>query len=576
VVSERVYSPASTTPTFIVGNIKKSFTKHNVVPVEKAINATPDTNVFISEIEFLNLVDQAEYFTIIHDLQETTEIVKASPAYTISGKKLGLSNNFYVKLASGNDVDTLYALASEFAIQVLGYNEYMPLWYSLSCTKETPFNALVAANLFYETQLFENAEPEFLYHDLLASNDTYFSSQWGLQNTGQYGGMSNIDINVEDAWSITTGSPNIRVAVFDEGIEMNHPDLMNNIYGIGYDVTTGTTPSTVWGRHGTTCAGIIGAQQNNSIGISGVAPISKLISLSVSFNSVTPQQLANGFNWARQNGADVISNSWGGGAPSDIIEDAITAALTQGRNGKGMVVVFAAGNENNTSVRYPGNSNPLILVVGAISPCGERKSYTSCDGELWGSCYGTTLDVVAPGVLIPTTDRQANEGYNPNVPLHLQNGGNKINNDYSNKDYSVWFNGTSAACPHVAGVAALILSANPDLTAQQVTNIIESTAQKVGTYTYQPTSGRPNGTWNEEMGYGLIDASAAVMAALTVNGADTMCSADIYTLSSGTASSWSVTPTSAFSLTSTYTASAVVKPLHLSGQAGTLTATVHS
>jgi hypothetical protein len=74
-------------------------------------------------------------------------------------------------------VDTLYALANESAIQVLGHNEYMPLWYTLSCTKETPFNAITAANLFYETLLFECAEPEFFYHDLLASNDPYYSSQ---------------------------------------------------------------------------------------------------------------------------------------------------------------------------------------------------------------------------------------------------------------------------------------------------------------------------------------------------------------------------------------------------------------
>ena len=127
------------------------------------------------------------------------------------------------------------------------------------------------------------------------------------------------------------------------------------------------------------------------------------------------------------------------------------------------------------------------MVVGAISPKGERKSKQSCDNENWGSCYGSALDVVAPGVRIPTTTSDGN--------------------------YRTDFNGTSSACPHVAGVAALVLSVNPNLTALQVRNVIESTAQKIGGYNYQGVSGRANGTWHEEMGYGLVDAYAAVRAA---------------------------------------------------------------
>lgn len=86
----------------------------------------------------------------------------------------------------------------------------------------------------------------------------------------------------------------------------------------------------------------------------------------------------------------------------------------------GCVVIFASGNDNN-GVNYPANSNPNILTVGAMSPCGERKNPNSCDGENWGSNFGTELDIVAPGVLIPTTDRQGNNGYNPNLPIHTNN-----------------------------------------------------------------------------------------------------------------------------------------------------------
>ncbi|HEX2899032.1 MAG TPA: S8 family serine peptidase, partial [Bacteroidia bacterium] len=103
---------------------------------------------------------------------------------------------------------------------------------------------------------------------------------------------------------------------------------------------------------------------------------------------------------------------------------------------------------------------------------------------------------VAPGVLIPTTDRQGNQGYNTTAGV----GGN----------YTQTFNGTSSATPHVAGLAALIISMNPCLTQHQVTDIIEKTSQKIGGYGYAVTGGRDNGTWDDEMGYGLIDVDAAL------------------------------------------------------------------
>jgi subtilisin family serine protease len=219
--------------------------------------------------------------------------------------------------------------------------------------------------------------------------------------------------------------------------------------------------------------------------------------------------VANGLNWAIQTGANVVSMSFSTEETS-AVNTALSLAVSSG-----CVPVAASGNENSSTVNYPAkNSN--VIAVGAVSPCGQRKSPTSCDTETtWGSNYGTALAVVAPGVLISTTDIRGSGGFNPGVPIHPGNGGTKLSSDYSNLDYTVWFNGTSAATPHVAGVAALVLSANPSLTVQQVRNIIESTAQKVRTdlYIYSTTSGHPNGTWNNQTGYGLVDAYAAVQAA---------------------------------------------------------------
>jgi uncharacterized repeat protein (TIGR02543 family) len=123
------------------------------------------------------------------------------------------------------------------------------------------------------------------------------------------------------------------------------------------------------------------------------------------------------------------------------------------------------------------------------------------------------LDVVAPGVLIPTTDIQGNAGYNPNNQIHTDNGGTKLSSDYANQDYTVWFTGTSAACPHVAGIAALILSYRPDLTAAQVRQAIESSCTKLSGYTFSNNSNHPNGTWNNEVGHGMVNAFLALAKA---------------------------------------------------------------
>ncbi len=486
-----------------ISEIVEDHTRTSMNSIDKSATQRRNIKTYYMEISTDKNLSRKAYLDRIESYKKQRNILIISPTYTTKeGGDLGLSNNFYVKLKDQKDVDILYKKAKEMNVEVLGHDKYMPLWFTLSIVSPQKYNALNLANIFHETGLFEIAEPAFMYHDLQTSNDTFFNNQWSLKNTGQNGGTVGMDINAEQAWAITTGSPSIKTAVYDHGLEMNHPDLQANIYGTGFDSTNGSSPSIVRGNHGTACGGIVGAVQGNNLGISGVAPSSKLMSISIRLLfSDTPAQLASGFNWAATNGADVISNSWGGYAPSGIIDNAINNALANGRGGKGCVIVFAAGNENNTNIRYPGNSNPDILVVGAMSPCGERKSPSSCDGEtFWGSCFGTELDIVAPGVKMPTTDRQGSNGY-------------------TGTDYTQTFNGTSSACPVVAGVASLVLSVNPDLTFQEVNDIIEQSAQKVRTdlYTYSNTSGRSNGTWNNQLGYGLVDAHQAVLLAQAGN-----------------------------------------------------------
>jgi len=336
----------------------------------------------------------------------------------------------------------------------------------------------------------------------LSANDPNFNRQWALQNNGsslQYNGTPNEDMQVTDAWNYTQGSSDIKVAILDEGVDLDHPDLVANLLpGFdGFGQTAGDAQND--DAHGTACAGIVAAVANNNLGVAGVAPNCKIIPVRIAYSSggywvTSSSTIANCINWAwNQGGADVLSNSWGGGSSSSLISSAISNSVNNGRGGLGAPVLFASGNSNNGSVSYPASLTDVIAVA-ATSMCGERKNPNSCDGEFWwGANYGTAIDVGAPGVKIPTTDIAGGDGYN---------GG----------DYTNTFNGTSSACPNAAGIMALILSADPSLNADQARFYLESTADKTGGYSYTTDANYPNGTWNEQLGYGRVNAHAALQA----------------------------------------------------------------
>jgi subtilisin family serine protease len=469
--------------------------------VVASINQLPNPEVSI--ITLTKAVDAYALPQLLETLNKEGKVKYASPFYLYRGDYQTLTKEFIVRLHYPADYNTLVQMAAASGATIKEANPFINGLYTLEAQGSN--NAMALANLFHESNLFAYSEPNFLRFMKKTTTDPMYATQWSIKNLGAAtypGGTAGADMNVSNAWGITTGSPNIKVAVIDEGVDLVHPDLVNNLLA-GYDATGAGSAGNATNNdaHGTACAGIIAAQANNNIGMAGVAYNCKIIPVRIAYDdgsggwTTSNTWIGNAITWAWQTaGADVLSNSWGGGSPSTTISNAFNDAVNLGRNGLGSPVLVAAGNGNG-AVGYPATLSDVIAVA-AMSMCNERKNPNSCDGETWwGSDYGAELDVAAPGVKIVATDISGTAGY-------------------SSGDYTSTFNGTSSATPNAAGVMALILSANPALSQTQARSILETTCSKVGNYSYTNTAGHNSGTWNNEMGYGRINALAAVNLAI--------------------------------------------------------------
>ncbi|MES2773040.1 MAG: S8 family peptidase [Bacteroidota bacterium] len=494
----------------VVNQVKQKISQSGIVP--SAFKSLGDGQHMMID---LRVGGKTGLFNSITDyLKADPNVVLVRPALVSEDGKANLYDElFYLKLKRGISIATMQALVQSKACTVLQQYQYDNRTFIVNATAANGYDALKMANAFYETGLFEFAEPDFTVPDMsmappTPATDPNYSLQWALKNTGsaaQFNGVAGCDINIENAWDITKGSATVKVAVIDEGVQSTHPDLAANMLP-GFDATTNTVGGTAGNplatarAHGTNCAGIIAAVSDNGIGIAGIAPLCKIVPVNVASSSGTFTSSANlalAIDWAWQTGgADVLSNSWGGGTASSLVHDAIIRASSLGRGGKGCVVVFSSGN-NDAAVASPACFDENIA-VGAINMHNQRKSPTSLDGEnFWGGNYGRKLDVTAPGVKIASTDIVGSGGYTAT-------------------DYNDIFNGTSAAAPHVSGIAALIISQFGSLTGRQVKEIIEQSCRKVPGYAYAVEADHANGKWNSETGYGMVNAFNALQLAGTL------------------------------------------------------------
>jgi len=447
--------------------------------------------------------------------EKTDIIASLSSEYRLPGSKTlrWIEKNIYVRMKEGMNIEDALNLSQLAYTSALPVGSF-PRLFSIQLDNEDIFTA---CQLLYETGMVLYAEPSFHYllpaeQNNCVSSSSY-SKDWNLKEVVE---GSTYGINAMNAWNITTGNPNIKIAIFDDGVKNNHPALINNIEGgftspilLGWEGLPGG-----WAagneENGTRVSGII-ASTNNTQANYGVARDSKITSVKARNNLhylcipcfdryyTNDQAVLDALKWAMDNNMDIVNFSWSLDEIDDPqasvslgnLEDRLNDLSTNGRNGKGIVIVSSSGNNKHTSVGAPASLDNIIA-VGATTPEGYRANRSD-----WGSNYGTKLDIVAPGENILTTC------------------------NYPGTCYYWNYQKTWAAAAHVAGVAALILSVNPNLTAKEVKDIIEKTAYKArsgdgtnNTYKYQITSGRPNGTWHQEMGYGLVNAHAAVVMAL--------------------------------------------------------------
>jgi len=262
---------------------------------DNAIKAIDDSQFKIQ------VVDRNSISKLVNKEKSVSSLHIESCYKNHSGLELIPTGYINVELKQPTDYDKLQSLALTYNLVIVGQNDFMPLWYSLRLGEDNDNSVIDIANAIYESGVVFSSSPDFSFDGIEISYDPDVRKQWGLYNSRNEG----IDISASKAWTYSTGR-GIKIAIVDQGVEVSHKDLVQNIY-MSYDCTKKTSPTATYGDHGTHCAGIAAAVRNNGIQVSGVAPDAKLMAAGVNFSSTNAVSgLADGINWAWQNGADVI------------------------------------------------------------------------------------------------------------------------------------------------------------------------------------------------------------------------------------------------------------------------------
>ncbi|WDE07894.1 S8 family serine peptidase [Thalassomonas viridans] len=405
-----------------------------------------------------------------------------------------------VQFKAGVTSQTQEKILGDYGLELVQELDYLPRSYSVSLTQASTMNPLKICVALEALDEIEAAEADLAFEVALKHRpaDSLYSQQWHLNNNGGPSLRRGADVKAEAAWEFTRGSRDISICVMDDGFDLNHPDLS----GAGKIVSPkdfgdndfSPRPVNRDDNHGTACAGVAVAEENGS-GVVGLAPLCALMPVRTS-GWLSDDSIEALFQHAIDHHADVISCSWSAASwnfPLSIrMKGIIHKAATEGRrNKKGCVILFAAGNENRPLDGIEGGRishqgfalHPDVMAVAASNSLDRKSGYSN---------FGPALSVCAPssgspGKGIVTTDRLGQKGYRAG-------------------DFTTSFGGTSSSTPLAAGLAGLILAYNGELTAAEVKDIIQKTADKIDD---RPGEYDADGH-SRKYGFGRINAERAL------------------------------------------------------------------
>lgn len=493
-------------------------------------------------------VDPAQRDAVMQQVRAADLVNYASHVYQLKddpGSRLYLTDQITIQFAASVTAEAIAQITTPIGLQQVKPIAGVPNTFLFETTSSAQENPLKIANRLMQRSEVLTAEPNIVVRTQAhyRPRDPIYAKQWHLNHNGGPDLAPNSHVAAEQAWDLTRGIRSVTIAIMDDAVDVSHPDFQ----GIGKIVAPRDfkendflpLPGDPDDNHGTACAGVATAEENG-VGSVGVAPGCALMPIRTT-GFLDDQTIEEMFGWAVSKGASVISCSWG---PASVYfplslrqRAALTQAATTGRNGKGCVIVFAAGNANrptNGSVNesgWPNNAlsgptswlggftvHPDVITVAASTSLNRKAAYSNWGAEvsvcapsnnappgvgLQETGYVFTPPQIRgalPGLGIVTTDRVGATGY-------------------ATDNIAIDFGGTSSACPLVAGVAALVLSANPDLTAAEVRQLLQQTADKIVDPNPDPQFGFRKGTYEASgrcdwFGYGKVNAAKAVQAAV--------------------------------------------------------------
>jgi subtilisin family serine protease len=471
--------------------------------------------------------------TAVRSIEERKRALMRAPDVRFAGKVLVhpeteepvvYTENIYIRFREDMDPDDCEAVIRAAGLTVKARQDFATNAYLATAPEGTGQKVFDIANALLKRDDVVYSHPELIQQ---VQRKQIYPQQWHLKATTVANVAVNAHANVEAAHALTGGA-GVTIAIIDDGVDISHPEFAQGGKIVApRDATLGTgdprpkdmMPSRTRGdNHGTACAGV--ACASGIEGASGVAPLARLMPIRLRSGLGSIRE-AEAFHWAADNGVDVISCSWG---PVDgdwwkaddprhsrpvalaaSTRDAIDYAVTNGRGGKGCVVLFAAGNGNEPVENDGYASYEKVVAVAACNDRSKRSIYSDFGEPIWCSFPSSDFGYDAfdhPEPLttgIWTTDRLGGFGYNPGDPSFGDASG-EFTND---------FGGTSSACPGAAGIAALILSVNGALRWNEVRDIMRRACDPI-----DPQGGEyDEGGHSPFYGYGRLNAEAAVKLA---------------------------------------------------------------